>query len=607
MLIVPLVRDHVIYTMSPQINEEFTASDVQSNGLNTTNGANGVNGVNGINGTNGVNGVNGTNGHSELSGNVNGSHDAQEESPAVQPPAPLQEEIPTPAPETPVQAPVEQQPAAQTPATRTVKKSQFLLPTDSTDVHDLLCVGFGPASLSIAIAMHDKLAAGGQIGSEGRAPRVLFLEKQPKFTWHAGMLLPGAKMQISFLKDLASLRDPKSQFTFLNYLSEHDRLIDFINLNTFLPARVEFEDYLRWCASHFDDLVQYNHEVLSVTPDPASSDSTASGVKTFTVSCRNVKTGTVSTYRAKNVVVAIGGQPQIPEVLSVNHPRVIHSSQYAKVVPNLLTDSHKPYSVAVIGAGQSAAEIFTNVQNLYPNSRTHLIMRSDYLRPSDDSPFINGIFNPEFTDVIHSKSAQWRQNFFADAKPTNYSVVRLELIESIFERMYGQKLVLGPDETQWPHRIRSGYIVKSVEPKGPNSEDGLQIRIAPVPESAGSEEVLDVDLVISATGYQRSAHLSLLKDSFSLLPPASAKATVDANGKSLDGWQVSSASSDGVPQTRKLEVGRNYGVKFDNGAVQPGSGVWLQGCCEGTHGLSDTLLSVLAVRSGEMVESIFQA
>jgi L-ornithine N5-oxygenase len=31
----------------------------------------------------------------------------------------------------------------------------------------------------------------------------------------------------------------------------------------------------------------------------------------------------------------------------------------------------------------------------------------------------------------------------------------------------------------------------------------------------------------------------------------------------------------------------------------------LQGCNEKTHGLSDSLLSILAVRGGEMVESIF--
>jgi L-ornithine N5-oxygenase len=31
----------------------------------------------------------------------------------------------------------------------------------------------------------------------------------------------------------------------------------------------------------------------------------------------------------------------------------------------------------------------------------------------------------------------------------------------------------------------------------------------------------------------------------------------------------------------------------------------LQGCNESTHGLSDTLLSILATRGGEMVNSIF--
>src|SRR5690606_27516667 len=42
------------------------------------------------------------------------------------------------------------------PRWSTIEKSRFLLPTDPTDVHDLVCVGFGPASLAIAVAMHDK-------------------------------------------------------------------------------------------------------------------------------------------------------------------------------------------------------------------------------------------------------------------------------------------------------------------------------------------------------------------------------------------------------------------------------------------------------------------
>jgi L-ornithine N5-oxygenase len=52
-------------------------------------------------------------------------------------------------------------------------------------------------------------------------------------------------------------------------------------------------------------------------------------------------------------------------------------------------------------------------------------------------------------------------------------------------------------------------------------------------------------------------------------------------------------------------VGRDYSVHFEQGTVQPDAGIFLQGCNEKTHGLSDTLLSILAVRGGEMVDRIF--
>lgn len=256
-------------------------------------------------------------------------------------------------------------------------KSRHLRHTPSDEIHDLVCVGFGPASISVAIATHDAIEA----GQLSESPKVLFLEKQADFAWHAGMLLPGAKMQISFLKDLASLRDPRSHFTFLNYLHQNDRLIDFINLSTFTPARVEFEDYLRWCARHFDDVVRYQTEVVAVEPVQSSGPN-----KLFMVTSRDIITGEITTFQARNVLLALGGQASIPKPLPQKHPRVIHSSQYASVIPKLLRDQSAPVRVAVLGAGQSAAEIFNNVQNLYPNSKTYMIMRSEFMKPSDDSP-----------------------------------------------------------------------------------------------------------------------------------------------------------------------------------------------------------------------------
>ncbi|KAK5626508.1 hypothetical protein RRF57_002223 [Xylaria bambusicola] len=35
-----------------------------------------------------------------------------------------------------------------------------LKPTPSNEIHDLICVGFGPASLAVAVALHDSINSG---------------------------------------------------------------------------------------------------------------------------------------------------------------------------------------------------------------------------------------------------------------------------------------------------------------------------------------------------------------------------------------------------------------------------------------------------------------
>ncbi|KAF4595713.1 ornithine monooxygenase [Ophiocordyceps camponoti-floridani] len=486
---------------------------------------------------------------------------------------------------------------------------------DDDGCYDVVCVGFGPASLAVAIAMHDALAGGRQLVDNG-SPRVLFIEKQTGFAWHAGMLLPGAKMQISFVKDLATLRDPRSRFTFLNYLHCHGRLVDFTNLGTFLPARVEYEDYLRWCASHFDHLVRFGEEAVSVEPVAGAY---AEPVRSFSVIARDVVTGQTHTYRGRNVLLATGGQPSVPPSLPLSHPRIVHSSAYGHRIHHMLPKTAAAYRIAVVGAGQSAAEIFHNLPTRYPNARTWLVMRPEFLRPSDDSPFVNSVFNPEYIDCLFPKSARDRNSLLAGARATNYGVVRLSLIEELYERMYDQKRRLGADETQWPHRILGGRRIARLE--SPRT-DSLTLKLRRVgqgddrvqngsgegvseeeseegeeeeEEEEEEQETLDVDVIVAATGYQRNAHVQMLRAAWDMLPEAH---SIGKTG--TDGWAV---ETDGGART--LTVGRDYGIKFRAGTVAADSGVWLQGCCEGTHGLSDTLLSVLATRSGEIVDSIF--
>lgn len=160
--------------------------------------------------------------------------------------------------------------------------------------------------------------------------------------------------------------------------------------------------------------------------------------------------------------------------------------------------------------------------------------------------------------------------------------------------MYEQKRHIGFDEKEWPHRIMGGRQLVSAEEDG----DKLQLRVREalpgdvtleadgLVESEGTlgsnstEEVLDVDLVVAATGYQRKAHIDMLKDAWKLLP--SEKEGTAISKPRSDRWSVE--TEDGA--RRVMEVSRDYKVKFTDKTVASGSGVWLQGCCEGTHGVS---------------------
>ncbi|KKA20884.1 hypothetical protein T310_5100 [Rasamsonia emersonii CBS 393.64] len=436
-------------------------------------------------------------------------------------------------------------------------KSQFPLPELShvksvpeDDLHDLICVGFGPASLAIAIALHDALDPRLSRSPARGHPKVCFLEKQEQFSWHSGMLLPGSKMQISFIKDLATLRDPRSEFTFLNYLHNKGRLVRFSNLGTFLPSRLEFEDYMRWCAERFKNVVAYGQEVLEVVP--AKPQPGSSVVDAFIVFSKDVRTGVISARRARHVVIAVGGKPKIPPNLP-SHPRIMHSSAYCTTLPALLKDGSKAYRIAVVGSGQSAAEIFHDLQVRYPNCKTTLIMRDSALRPSDDSPFVNEIFNPERVDEFYRRSPDERRNDLVADRATNYGVVRLELIEQIYHDMYIQR-VKNPNEQEWQHRILPRRQVTQVESDGPDGP--LRIRIDPVTSSSGPErtEVLEVDALMVATGYVRNAHEELLAKVVHLRPTGQG-----------DKWQVR----------------RNYSVVLDpskrQSPVRAGDARWRDG------------------------------
>ena len=97
----------------------------------------------------------------------------------------------------------------------------------------------------------------------------------------------------SFMKDLATLRNPGSPYTFLAYLHSQGRLLPFINRGSTIPTRKEYSDYLSWAAKRVEEEginVLYGHEVVHI--DEGIED-------TIAIHYRSVSTGTEVVVRAR--------------------------------------------------------------------------------------------------------------------------------------------------------------------------------------------------------------------------------------------------------------------------------------------------------------------
>ncbi|CAM2869874.1 lysine N(6)-hydroxylase/L-ornithine N(5)-oxygenase family protein [Vibrio neptunius] len=417
--------------------------------------------------------------------------------------------------------------------------------TDQIKEYDVLGVGFGPANLSIAIALEET--------AQNQKLSYCFLEQKSHFEWHGGMLLDGTRMQISCLKDLVTLRNPTSPYTFVNYLHSHDRLSSFINLGSLHPSRVEFNDYLTWVANQFDSVVTYGQRVVDIEPIEVDGEITKVRVVSTDIS------GKRTVRVAKNLLIGMGGMPKLPELFNgLNDEKVIHSSKY-KVWREQFNAGTETPKIAVVGAGQSAAEIFVDLTNRYEEGEVHLVNRNFALHPADDSAFVNEIFDPEFTDHVYKSTDEERKTILSRFNGTNYSVVDTEELSAIYERLYLQRVT-----GEGKHQHLRCHDIQEIGQK----EGKIALRFN---DRIHSEQKWhDYDAVVLATGYRYDQFNQMLNK----LEPLMSDKQVERHYR--------------LPMQESCKVN-----------------VFLQGCCESSHGLSDTLLSVLAVRSKEIVDSLY--
>lgn len=422
-------------------------------------------------------------------------------------------------------------------------------------VHDVLGIGFGPSNLALAIAIeeHNVRAA------PQERIRAGFLERQASFGWHRGMLIDDATMQVSFLKDLVTMRNPTSDFSFLCFLRERGRLVDFLNAKTLFPLRIEFHEYFEWAAARVADQVTYDAEVLSVEPVTAEDGE----VRWFDVVSR-VPGDPQRTVvrRTRNISVAVGLEPHVPPDIALSD-RIWHNSELIPRTRELTGRGGSVHRILVLGAGQSGAEAVDYLHRSFPDSEICAVFAKYGYTPADDSPFANRIFDPEAVDVYFQARPEVKQSLYDYHRSTNYSVVDMDLIESLYATMYREK-VQGHERLQ----LRNVSRIRDVR----QLPDRLEVTVEYLP--TGEREVIACDILVHATGYRpreldpllgRTAKLCLRDDN-------------DA-----------------------VRVGRDHRVEA---APEVTAGIYLQGATEHTHGLTSTLLSTTAVRSGEILDSL---
>nr|WP_280694287.1 SidA/IucD/PvdA family monooxygenase [Kitasatospora sp. GAS204B] len=409
---------------------------------------------------------------------------------------------------------------------------------------ELLAIGAGPANLALAIAL-EELAPGEVAGN------TLLVEQHDSVVWQRGMLLPWTQSQVSFLKDLVTLRNPRSKFSFINYLHSVGRLDEFINLGTFTPYRQEISGYLQWVADELSEVrVAYGRRCEGIVPRRGAGGKVTGWLARFSDG---------SEVAARDLVIGAGRDARIPaEFAGLPPERVIHSAEYSARIAGL--DPAGLKRITVIGGAQSAAELLWAVHQGFPGAETTLVMRSIGLKNYESSKFTNEIYYTSFIDEFHSAPPEAREQLLREMHLSNYAGLAPAMLDTLYRQRYLERL--GGAE-----RLKIVTMTEITATRMEGSEIVLSMR----DRKTGKISESRCDLVLLGTGFEGAM-------------PRLVQELADELGLA------------------EITVDRHY--RLDVPQVTDGASCYLQGVNEATHGISDSLLSVLAGRSSEIVSDL---
>ncbi|MGP3980918.1 lysine N(6)-hydroxylase/L-ornithine N(5)-oxygenase family protein [Streptomyces sp. KR80] len=401
-------------------------------------------------------------------------------------------------------------------------------------IQDYVGIGIGPANLSLAALAAAVPELSGQC-----------FDKRQKFQWHPGLLLDGATIQVSPLKDLVTLVDPTSPFSFLSYLSSHGRLYRFLIADFPNVLRAEFNDYYQWVSKQISNLN---------FGQPVSEVDYLEGHGVFQV------TTPTSRVHARNIVLGTGLTPYVPPIFQRHlGAKVIHASDYLTAKPDVAGKR-----VLIVGGGQTGAEILLDLLARDADRArevTWVSRRSNFL-PMDDSPFTNELFLPPYSDFFFSIPEKKKEPLLAETKLASDGI-DLETLQQVYRRLY-EIDCLGAPATK--ARLLPGREATTATRTADGWDVGLRNQISRGPETVSA------DVIVLSTGYHY--------ESPACLAPIENRL----------------ARTDGL-----FDIDENYAIKWDGPENRK---IYLQNGARHARGSADPNLSLLAWRSARIINDL---
>lgn len=271
--------------------------------------------------------------------------------------------------------------------------------------YDVVGIGIGPSNLSLA-ALLEPL----------KELRSCFFDRTRELRWHPGLLFPEAEIQVSHLKDLVTLADPTSHFSFISFLHQHRRLYRFLHAGFPRIRRLEFDQYLHWVASQLPNL-HFGRSVDAVCWEDDALVVRMGGEK----------------IRTRHLALGSGLTPLLPPAVRPHLcDTVFHSCNY--LLKNVQPANRR---VLVVGGGQSGAEVVTQLladSAALPRELYWVTRRSNF-HPLDESPFANELFTPTYSDYFFRLPPHIRERLVGEQKLASDGI-SANLLQNLCQRLY---------------------------------------------------------------------------------------------------------------------------------------------------------------------------